>query len=252
MSIRFKIDDADVQAESGEMLLEVARRNGIQIPSVCHKESLPPIGACRLCLVEVEHGGRRELTTSCNFRVTAGMQVWTETAEVRRHRAMNMELLLARAPRAPKLKALAAELGVIRSRFGAPAYNPLPNCILCELCVRACAQLGNNVLSMVGRGEKKRVGLAFNEPSDHCTGCAACASVCPTDCIPVKDTATERVIWGQKLKFVLCKSCGQPVMTERQQAKAIKGKGLPEDYYDTCESCKQATASERFAQVVVW
>ncbi len=252
MSIRFEIDNQEVKAENGEMLLDVARRNGIEIPSLCHKESLPAIGACRLCLVEVEQDGQRDLTTSCNYRVEAGMKVWTESAEVQRHRAMNMELLLARAPNAPKLKAFAADLGVNRTRFGPAAYNPLANCILCELCVRACAKLGNNVLTMVGRGEKKRVGMAFNEPSDKCKGCAACVAVCPTDCIPIKDTATERTIWGQKLEFALCKSCGQPVMTKRQQASAIKGKGLPEDYYDTCESCKQAATSERFAEVVIW
>ncbi|MBN2496750.1 MAG: (2Fe-2S)-binding protein [Deltaproteobacteria bacterium] len=250
MERRFKINDIDVKARAGEHLLDVARRYGFEIPSLCHHEALPPIGACRICLVEVAWGGRRELCTSCNFEVIEGMQVTTDTPAVQHHRAMNLELLLARAPGSARLRELAAQYGVRRTRFGPPATSPLPNCILCELCVRACEQLGNHALTMVGRGDKKRIGLAFNSPSEQCTGCASCASVCPTECIPVKDTAAGRTIWGQTHPLVLCKVCGAPVMTERQRAKAIAKKGLPEEYYDFCESCKQSTASKRFASIV--
>jgi bidirectional [NiFe] hydrogenase diaphorase subunit len=250
MAIRFTIDDREVTAEKGELLLDVARRHRVEIPSLCHHEALPPTGACRVCLVEVTVNGRTTLTTSCNYPVEEGMEVATDSEEVRKNRAMNLELLLSRAPDSETVRQFASRYGVTKPRFAPPAHNPLPNCILCKLCVRACEHLGNNVLTLVGRGDKQRVGMAFNKPSESCTGCASCASVCPTNCIFVKDTATDRTIWGQKLPFLRCQGCGAPIMTERQKTKMIAKKALPEDYYDLCESCKRTAASKRFAGIV--
>ncbi len=250
MSIRLTIDDREVRAEPGEHILEVARRLGISIPSLCHHPALPAIGACRLCLVEVQLGKRREITTACNTLVQEGMRVACETPAVRAHRAMNLELLRARAPDAPAVRELAAQLGVGRCRFRPPARDPLPGCILCELCVRTCAHLGHHALAAVGRGDKKRIGLPHNRPAESCVGCASCLAVCPTRCIPMKETATDRTIWGQTFALVRCKTCGAPVMTEKQRAHAIRTKQLPEDHDDTCESCKQSAASQRFAAVV--
>jgi NADH dehydrogenase/NADH:ubiquinone oxidoreductase subunit G len=178
------------------------------------------------------------------------MEVTTDSDEIHRHRAMNVELMLARAPESDAIRALAAHYGLRKSRFGPVEYDPLPNCILCKLCIRACEHLGNNVLTMVGRGDRQRVGMAFNEPSERCTGCASCASVCPTSCILVRESETGRTIWGQELPFARCKECGEPVMTERHRKKLIEVKGLPEDYYDLCETCKQAGTSKRFASIV--
>jgi bidirectional [NiFe] hydrogenase diaphorase subunit len=249
MSIRLKINNVEVEAEPGEGLLDVARRNGFSIPSLCHHEALPAIGACRVCLVEVKKGKRVKLTTSCNYEVLDGIEVNTDSPEIRKHRAMNIELLLARAPGSETVRELAARYGVAQPRFRPPEYNPLPNCILCELCVRACAQLGHHALSTVGRGDRKRIGLPFNKPADTCVGCGSCVSVCPTDCILMKDTATSRTIWGQVFSFVRCKECGVPVITEAHRDFALNTKALPEDYYDFCESCKQISTSKRFASV---
>jgi bidirectional [NiFe] hydrogenase diaphorase subunit len=250
MSIRFKINNVEVTAQPGENLIDVARRTGFDIPSLCHKESLPPIGACRICLVEITRRGRTELTTACNYEVLEGIEVNTESMEVTEQRRMNLELLLSRAPNAGPLKELAARYGVTRSRFGAPAFDPLPNCILCELCVRTCAHLGHHALTVVGRGDKKRIGLPFNQPAETCVGCAACAAVCPTGCIPVKESSKDRTIWGQVHPFVRCRVCGEPVITEKHRAHALKVNPLPEEYYELCESCKQASTSRRFAEIV--
>ena len=250
MTVKFTIDGIEVKAQEDEHLLDVARRNGIDIPSLCHHEALDPIGACRICLVEVKSRGKTTITTSCNFLVEDGIEVRTDTAQVRRHRAMNMELILARAPKSDVIRTLAATCGVSKVRFEPLPYEPLPNCILCELCVRTCDMLGHHALTTIGRGDKKRIGLPFNKPAASCVGCASCASVCPTNCITVKDTPTQRAIWGQKHDFVLCKVCGAPVITKKHRDFAVAEKGLPEDYYDTCERCKQAAASKRFASVV--
>jgi bidirectional [NiFe] hydrogenase diaphorase subunit len=250
MTIRLRIDDIEVQAEPGEHLLDVARRAGFDIPALCDHEALEPIGACRICLVEVQNGDKIDLSTACNHLVEEGLRVRTDTPQVRKHRAMNLELMLARAPGSERIRQLAAACGVNRSRFAPLAFDPLPNCILCELCVRTCAQLGHNALTSVGRGDKKRIGLPFNRPSETCVGCASCASVCPTDCIRVVDTNATRAIWGQKFDFVNCGECGSPVITKAHRDHALASNELPEDYYDTCERCKQVAASKRFAAVV--
>jgi NADH dehydrogenase/NADH:ubiquinone oxidoreductase subunit G len=250
MTLRLKVNDVEVEARPGEGLLDVARREGFSIPSLCHIESLPAIGACRVCLVSIKKGKRTKLTTACNYQVLDGIEVTTDSPEIHAQRAINLELLLARAPGSEAVRELAARYGVTRPRFGPLTYNPLPNCILCELCVRACAVLGHHALTVVGRGDRKRVGLPFNKPAESCVGCGSCVSVCPTSCIPMKDTAATRTIWGQSFDFVKCTECGAPVITVRHRASAITNKALPEDYYDVCESCKQVAASQRFAAIV--
>jgi NADH dehydrogenase/NADH:ubiquinone oxidoreductase subunit G len=250
MTVRFKIDDVDVEAQESDLLIDVARQNDFDIPSLCHHEALEPIGACRVCLVEVSQGTQTQLTTACDHKVESGMEVLTDSAEIRKQRAMNLELLLARAPKAEAIRHLAAQYNVRRPRFSELEYNPLPNCILCELCVRTCAHLGHHALTTVGRGDKKRIGLPFDKPSESCVGCGSCVSVCPTDCVFIKDSPTQRTLWGQRHDFVLCKECNAPVMTYKHREHAIAASKLPEDYYDTCEQCKQTAASKRFAAVV--
>jgi NADH dehydrogenase/NADH:ubiquinone oxidoreductase subunit G len=249
MDVKFKINDVEVTAKKGEYLLDVARNNGFEIPSLCHHEAVRPIGSCRVCLVEVVAGGKTSLTTSCNFVVEDGIEVTTDSELIRRMRAVNLELLLARAPGAKRVRDLAQEYGVSRPRFAPVEDSWLPNCILCELCVRVCEHLGHSALSTQGRGDEKKIGLPFNKPAESCVGCGSCYSVCPTDCILMKDTAAGRTIWGQTFDFVRCKLCGAPVITEKHRAFAILNKGLPENYYDLCEACKQADASKRFATV---
>ena len=250
MDVRLKINEVEVKAQKGEYLLDVARRAGFEIPSLCHHEAVKPIGSCRVCLVEVKAGKKTSLTTSCNFTVEGGEEVTTDSELIHRMRAVNLELLLARAPGAKRVRDLAQEYGISRPRFAPVDDNWLPNCILCELCVRVCEHLGHSALSTLGRGDEKKIGLPFNQPAESCVGCGSCCSVCPTDCILMKDTAADRTIWGQKFDFARCKQCGVPVITEKHRAFAIENKELPEDYYDLCEACKQADASKHFAAVV--
>jgi len=249
MEVKIRVNDVEVNATRGESLLEAVRRAGFHVPSLCHHEALEPIGACRLCLVEVKAGDKEELTTSCNYLVEDGLEVVTDSEQIRKNRVANLELLLARAPGSPKLRELAAEYGVAVPRFAPIKESALPNCILCELCVRVCAELGHHALNTIGRGENKKIGLPFNQPSASCVGCGSCVSVCPTDCILMKDTATTRTIWGQRFELARCKGCGTPITTVKHRDFAIENKGLPEDYYDYCESCKQAATSKRFASV---
>ncbi len=249
MDVRLTIDGLEMTAPAGASVLDVAQRAGCDIPALCHHEAVPTIAACRLCLVEVRRPGHSELalTTSCDYPVSAGLEVVTDSPRIRKHRAMNLQLLLPRAPAVPVLQELAARLGVTRPLFAPVSGAPLPDCILCELCSRVCAALGYHALSALGRGDHKSVGLPFDQAADACVGCGACYSVCPTHCIRMEDGPASRTIWGRTFEFFSCRRCQAPVVTEAQRAAVMARGDLPESYYDLCESCKQATTSEHLS-----
>jgi len=247
--VDFTIDGQPVSAAAGETVLTAARRHGIRIPTLCHHEALPDDGRCRLCVVEVAKGGRTRLVTACLYPAEAGIAVSTSSPDVDLVRRTVLELLWARCPNAPEIASLAREYGVREQRYKARAGDE--RCILCGLCIRACTKTLNvSAISFGGRGIEKKASTPFDDASPGCVGCGSCASVCPTRCIPQRDTAQTRLIWGKTFQFVPCKTCGAPVMTVEHRAHALAQAGLPEDYYDVCEPCKQAAAAGRFASVV--
>jgi NADH dehydrogenase/NADH:ubiquinone oxidoreductase subunit G len=96
--IEIKINGDTHKAHSGETLLKVARREGVDIPTLCYHELLEPYGSCRLCTVEVNDGRRTRLVISCAYPVKEGISVETNTVKVKKARRMVMELLIARCP----------------------------------------------------------------------------------------------------------------------------------------------------------
>jgi len=172
----FKINGKEVQAEEGEYLLQVARRYGIDIPTLCHHDALEPAGMCRLCTVELFDGRRTRYVTACNYPVWEGMEVFTDTEAVHQGRKLIVELLLARCPDVPVLMDLAKKYGIAEPRFKKEGDD----CILCGLCVRMCERMGNSAITLTGRGAKIAVDTPFHVQTDLCMGCGACVSVCPT------------------------------------------------------------------------
>ncbi len=250
MDVRLTIDGSAVTAAEGASLLEVARAAGRDVPGLCHHPAVAPTAACRLCLTEVRRPGEAEpaLTTSCDYPVSEGLEVVTESALIRRHRAMNLQLLLPYAPDAPALRLLAERLGVTRPLFPPVTDAPMPGCVLCELCVRTCAMLGYHALSVLGRGDHKRVGAPFGQAAAlGCVGCGSCVAACPTACIPMEETATTRTVWGRTLEMVPCAGCGAPLMTTAQLAVTAARGGLPKEQYDLCDACRRAALSEGLA-----
>jgi NADH dehydrogenase/NADH:ubiquinone oxidoreductase subunit G len=186
MTVKFRINGVAVEAEQGANVLDTARRYGFDVPSLCHHEAVTPYGACRVCLVQITKGGREKLTTCCNYEVLDGIEVVTDSPEIRKHRAMVLELILSEAPDNPRLRKLAAEYGVKKPRFTAheDLIKKRDGCILCGLCVRVCDEIVEvNALSFEGRGDKKNVGGPYLEEPQACIACGACAWACPTDCI---------------------------------------------------------------------
>ncbi len=215
-----KIDDRDVSGREDETILEVARQNGIFIPTLCHLDGLTSIGACRLCLVEVK--GVSRLLPACVTRVEEGMEVYTQSERLQKYRRMTLELLFSERNHICsvcvvnghcELQSLAQTLGM--THVGVPYRFPrLPvdasherfvvdhnRCILCTRCVRVCDEIeGAHTWDVMGRGIDSRVITDLSEPwgdSETCTSCGKCVNVCPTGALfekgkPVADRLKKR------------------------------------------------------------
>ncbi len=194
MSLSLIIDGNKVEAQEGENLIDVARRNGAMVPSLCHHPFIKPYGACRLCLVEVTKGGRKKITTSCNYEVLDGIEVKTDTEEILRHRRMVFQLLLGIVPDAEALRAVARANGVTKDVFQAVAPPAdRKNCIVCGLCARVCEEVaGACAITLCGRGDKKGLQVPYGERvAESCIGCGACAAVCPTGAVEMESIRVE-------------------------------------------------------------
>lgn len=234
-----------LQCDEGETILEVCSRNGIEIPALCHHESVEPYGACRLCTVEVSHPkwpGWKDYVASCLYPVRDGLVVQTNTPRVRRLRATLLDLLLARVPGSDVIRKLAEEYGVSGTTYF--LHEAPRNCILCGLCVRVCDEvMGRSAIWTAGRGVLRKIRTPLQEPPPDCIGCGACAYVCPTDAIPLTETANKRIIWDREFEMLKCKECGRAHITVAQRDWLIEKNDLPEDYYDLCDACKRKAVS---------
>jgi bidirectional [NiFe] hydrogenase diaphorase subunit len=195
------LDGQLISAREGQTLLEVARESGVQIPTLCHLDGLDAVGACRLCLVEVN--GR--LMPSCLTRVAEEMDVQTQTDRLRRYRKQIVELLFAErnhvcsvcvANGNCELQDLAMRLGVDHLRYDPQEpecevdlsherYGIDHNrCVLCTRCVRVCDEIeGAHTWDVAGRGTDARVITDLHQPwgdATTCTSCGKCVMACPT------------------------------------------------------------------------
>ncbi|MDT8272023.1 MAG: 2Fe-2S iron-sulfur cluster-binding protein [Desulfomonilia bacterium] len=195
------IDGKECTFKPGQTVYEVAKENGIYIPVLCHQEQLKPVGACRVCAVEVEKA--RSLIASCAMPAEKGMVVWTNTDRVKTSRRLSVELLMTQGHHNCitcessgdcVLQNLAYSLGVEHPRFPEPTEikaieegnemiaRDMNKCVLCGLCVRACNEIQvNQVLDFSGRGPTASVGPAFGllYENSECVFCGECVRVCP-------------------------------------------------------------------------
>ncbi|MBU4001977.1 MAG: (2Fe-2S)-binding protein, partial [Proteobacteria bacterium] len=185
--ITFKINGKEVQGEEGQYVLQVAEKNGVEIPTMCHHKALEPAGMCRLCTVEMFDGRRSRYVTACNYPIWEGMEIFTASEAVIEGRKLIVEMLLARCPEVPFLQDLAKKYGVEKPRFKAEGDD----CILCGLCVRMCEKMGNSAISLTGRGLDMKVDTPFHVQTDVCKACGACAFVCPTGHITIEKIQEE-------------------------------------------------------------
>lgn len=238
-TVTLNIDGRDIQARKGATLLDVARENGIEIPTLCHHEAVSAYGGCRLCVVEVVRGNRSRLVTSCLYPVDEGLVVKTDSKMVYNTRKGVLELLLSRCPTVELLQEMAAAYGITEPPF--EADNRAEECILCGLCVRACSEIvGVHAISLTDRGIKRKVATPFEDPSETCIGCGSCVYICPTNAIKMEDKGDVRIIHNWKVEFKMkpCKVCGGFYAPDRQLEYFQKKLNLPEGFLDTCPSCR--------------
>jgi len=183
------------------------------------------------------------LVASCLYPLRAdGFDVLTLSPKVRSARRFILGLLLARAPEAPRLRALAEEYQVVlepRLSTGEP-----DGCLRCGRCARACALNGTESLALVGRGRGRRVAAPFFEPPETCRGCLACAEVCPTGIITWSEAGGRRRIWERDFDLLACESCGRPLATSEEWA----GGGFPR----LCPACRRKAAAAGLKAGLGW
>lgn len=205
------IDDIPVEINGEKNILELVRKAGIELPTLCYYSELSVYGACRMCMVENKRGG---MEAACSTPPRNEMEIYTNTPRLRKYRKMILELLLSDHCRDCttceknghcKLQELSQHFGIKEIRFKNTSENKRidnsslcivrdnSKCILCGDCVRVCDEVQNvGAIDFVRRGSKMSVGTAFDETlaESNCVGCGQCAAVCPTGAIVVKnDTA---------------------------------------------------------------
>ena len=217
----------------GETLLDVTRRQGRRVPTLCHDDRLEPAGACRTCLVELE--GARRLVPACSTKAAPGMSITTESGRIERHRKLLLGLYLTDHPAeltdcedgAPcELHAMAAEFDApphwpaLPLARGGRADDPNPyirfredRCIACARCVRYCDEVeGVNAITLAGRGIETTISTADKAGlfDTTCELCGGCIAVCPTGAMAEKMPLTAQAPPERELKKVrtTCNYCG--------------------------------------------
>ncbi len=201
--IKLSINNTIYEADQGQTILEVARENGIWIPTLCHDNRLDPYGGCRICLVEVK--GARQLQVSCITKVSEGMDVCTDSENVLTTRKGVLEYILSDHPLdcmtceatgSCELQNVAYAMGVKGDSYRSdekrggviPDHNEVisretPKCIRCGRCVRICGEVQQDyAIEFGGRGFQMWVATPFGESllDGTCVLCGQCASTCPT------------------------------------------------------------------------
>jgi len=251
--IQLTINGKRVEAREGEMLLAVIRRQGIDIPALCHHEAVEPFGACRLCLVEITKEswkGWKGYVTSCLYPVESELIVSTHSEKVVDARRTLIDLQLARCPNSPEIRAMAEHYGLSRTSFEAQPDSD--NCILCGLCTRICDAMGFAAISTVDRGHGKRIAPPLDEPPPDCVGCLACAQNCPTNVIPFTQTGNRRTIWGKEFELIQCQQCGKTTIPKAFAEALSKMRNIPAAYFEICDDCHRRETAAGMGRIAAW
>jgi formate dehydrogenase major subunit len=222
-TVTFKLDGREVTARASETILEVADREGVEIPRLCYKPGLDAVGNCRSCMVEIN--GERVLAPSCCRAPTNGMEVKTKSERAVAAQKMVVELLLSDMPEAEytrnnELDQWARKLDMGRPRFPSRVQVPqdlshpamavnLDACIQCTRCLRACREEQvNDVIGLAFRGEQAKIVFDMDDPMgvSTCVACGECVAACPTGAIALARDAS--LIAPDKQVASVCPFCG--------------------------------------------
>ena len=230
-ALTLTIDDTEVKVGEGSTILDACHANGTEVPTLCYGETIDPVNACRVCVVEVENN--RVLVPSCSRKVEAGMVVHTDTERTRHSRRMVLELLGSSVDlsTAPNVAGWMQQYGADPTRFGDDArtvaqpvkidndlyIRDYAKCILCYKCVDACGEEWQNTfaISVAGRGFDAHISTEFDVelPDSACVYCGNCIAVCPTGALMFKSEHDMRAAdtWDesrQQQTDTICPYCG--------------------------------------------
>ncbi len=224
--INVNLNGMDVQGREGETILEVASREGLYIPTLCHHPDLSTFGGCRVCMVEANG----KIVTACRAPIWDGMVIKTDTPKVRQVRLTNVELLMANHNKqcqtcsrnnSCQLQEVSAYVGITpermarlrRKELDTPAddsnpffYRDFSKCIMCGICIRSCQEInGIAVLDFAFRGYDTAVSVSGDKPlmESKCESCGECLVRCPTGALAY----TKIPLPERKVKTV-CSYCG--------------------------------------------
>jgi NADH dehydrogenase/NADH:ubiquinone oxidoreductase subunit G len=227
--IIIKIDGREVKVQKGVNLIDAAESVGIHIPNLCYLKGIKGIGACRMCLVEIE--GMKAPVAACTMQVKEGMSILTNTERVREVRKFVIDLIVSMHPLdcmtctkagVCNLQNYAYEFEIKESSFTRKKLgfniddaNPFikldPDyCILCSKCIRVCKHQGTNVLEFRGRGVGSKI-IAGGDQALHesdCTFCGSCVDVCPVNAILEADRWRRGRQWDYEKVKSVCLLCG--------------------------------------------
>ena len=203
--ITLTINGQSVKGKAGDTVLAICRANGIDVPTLCHLEGLTDVGACRLCVVEIQ--SERKPIPACNYPARDGLVIKTSTPQIERYRKQVLELLFAErnhfcmfceSSGDCELQKMAYRYQMDNVRFQS-LFPKLPvdtvskylaidhnRCILCGRCVRACKEIAAlHTLDFSGRGRETMIAADINQPlgESTCTLCGSCLQACPTGAI---------------------------------------------------------------------
>ena len=220
MTITFLMDGKEVTAEENKTLLDVARENGIDIPTICFHEATTANALCRICVVEVE--GQRLLQPACIVKAANNMKVQTRSEKVIRARRTILEMLASTMDlsESPEIQNMMTEYGAQSDRFpdaerreseikdDNPMYiRDYSKCLLCWRCVQVCAEDAQYTfaINFDGRGFETQIGTFFDRsiPETSCVLCGQCVAVCPTGALkPKREFLLEQGMSPQEISVL--------------------------------------------------
>lgn len=206
--VKINIDKYSVEVPEGTTIMDAAKKCHISIPKLCYMEGLNEIGACRVCVVEIE--GRERLVTSCNNVVEEGMVIYTNSPKVREARKVNVELILSQhdsncatcvRSRNCLLQTISNDLGIIDLPYkkklskekwteGFPLVRDYEKCIKCMRCIQVCDKIQDlHIWDVAGTGSRTDVDVSGNMriEESNCSLCGQCITHCPTGALRERD-----------------------------------------------------------------
>jgi NADH dehydrogenase/NADH:ubiquinone oxidoreductase subunit G len=203
MEIKLTLDGQDISVEQGKTLLDVARENGKDVPTICYHDATTANALCRICVVEVE--GQRVLQPACIVKAAENMKVQTRSEKVIRSRKTILEMLDSTMDlsEAAEIQVMMKDYEADPNRFPDAERRETPvkddnpmyirdysKCLLCWRCVQVCADDAQYTyaINFEGRGYETQIGTFFDKsiPETTCVLCGQCVGVCPTGALKPK------------------------------------------------------------------